>query len=181
MFFKQFKKSLLRSGICESIRSYGHLIEMTNDGALLIDGQLTEHKSLEEAKRHIKNKIYSEKLEQEIYEDTYEEISENKIANIIKEHHNVRVTDTLIESYIELASSNIFTLDPVVTEIRKLNKLDVVVEGKIHYGLNDGSTVAIDNATQELLNNLLIQHHDVVEHMRECKENFIYVVEKIKE
>lgn len=181
MYFKQFKKSLLRTGVCESIRSYGHLIEMTTEGTVLIDSQETEHSSLEEAKQYIKNKLYSQKLEQEIYEDTYEEISENKIANIIKEHHDVRVTDTLIESYIELASSNIFTIDPVVTEIRKLNKLDVIIEGKLHYELKDGATVAIDSATQEILNNLLHQHQDVVEHMRECKENFIYVVEKLKE
>jgi len=70
---------------------------------------------------------------------------------------------------------------PVVYEIRKLNKLDVVIEGKIHYELNDGSVVAISEATQENLNNLLQNQKEIIDYMRESKENFIHVVEKLEE
>ena len=103
------------------------------------------------------------------------------IASIIKEYHEIKVTDTLIESYIELASSKIFTIDPVVQDIRKLNKLDVVVENKLHYQLNDGSVVAINEATQSLLTNLLQDQKEIIEYMRESKDNFLHVLERIEE
>ena len=103
------------------------------------------------------------------------------IANIIKEYHDVRVTDTLIETYLDLASSKIFTVDPVVQEIRSLNKSDKIVEGKIHYELNDGSVVAINVQTQEVLNNLLHNQKEIIEYMRKSKENFMYVLSKLEE
>jgi len=181
MYYGQFTKSLKASDVVESVRSFGNLIEMKQDGIVTINGDATEHKTLDEARKYIKSKIFSEKLEAQISNEIYEEISENRIAQIIKEHHDIKVTDTLIESYIALASSKIFTLDPVVFDIRKMNKLDVVVENKIHYELNDKSVVAIDIATQESLNNLLNSQTEVVEYMRESKENFMRVIEQIKE
>jgi hypothetical protein len=181
MYYGQFTKSLRASDVVESVRSFGHLIELKQDGSVSIDGEATEHKSLDEARKYIKSKNFSEKLEVQISNEIYEEISENRIAQIIKEHHDVKVTDTLIESYIALASSKIFTIDPVVFDVRRLNKLDVVVENKIHYELNDSSVVAIDIATQETLNNLLHNQTEVVEYMRESKENFMRVIEQIKE
>lgn len=179
MFFNQFSKSL-KPNVQESVRSFGHLIEVTEDG-ILIDGELTQFESLEEARKYIKTQSYSAKLNDKISEETYEELSDIKVANIIKEYQDVKVTDTLIESYIELASSNIFTVDPIVYEIRKLNKLDVVIEGKIHYELNDGAVVAINEATQEKLNNLLQNQKEIIDYMRESKDNFMHVVEKIEE
>lgn len=181
MYYGQFAKSLRASDVVESVRSFGHLIEMNKEGLVSIDGGVTEHKSLDEARKYIKSKIFSEKLEAQISNEIYEEISENRIAQIIKEHHDIKVTDTLIESYIALASSKIFTLDPVVFDIRKMNKLDVVVENKIHYELNDNSVVAIDIATQETLNNLLHNQTEIVDYMRESKDNFMQVIEQIKE
>jgi hypothetical protein len=181
MYYGQFTKSIKASDVVESVRSFGNLIEMKQDGTVSINGDATEHKSLDEARKYIKSKIFSEKLEAQISNEIYEEISENRIAQIIKEHHSVKVTDTLIESYIDLASSKIFTIDPVVFDIRRLNKLDVVVENKIHYELNDGSVVAIDIATQDNLNNLLQNQTEIVDFMRESKDNFIKVVEQIKE
>lgn len=178
MYYKQFTKSI--SVADTTIRSYGHLIQSI-DGTIFVDKEQTDFASLEEARKYIKNKHYSEAIENEIIEKQYEEISENRIANIIKEHHDIKVTDTLIESYLELASSKIFTVDPVVQEIRKLNKLDSLIENKVHYELQDGSIVAIDEQTQEQLNNLLANHKDVVEYMRESKDNFFNVVNKIKE
>lgn len=118
---------------------------------------------------------------EEVAKETYEEIPHIKVAEIIKEHHDVRVTDTLIESYVELASSNIFSIDPVVCELRKFNKLDRLIEGKINYTLGDGSIVAINEATQEYLNNLLQNQTEIIEHMRESKENFLNVLEQIGE
>ena len=44
-------------------------------------------------------------LVEEVTKEIYEEIPNAKVAEIIKEYHEVKVTDTLIESYLELASS----------------------------------------------------------------------------
>jgi hypothetical protein len=120
-------------------------------------------------------------LVEEVTKEIYEEIPNNKIVQIIKEYHDVKVTDTLIETYIELASSNIFSVDPVICELRKINKLDTLVEGKLNYTLDDGSVIAINEATQEYLNKLLHNQTEIIEYMRESKENFLSVLKQIGE
>lgn len=185
MYFGQFNKKLSEQkvsvGIKSQLRSFDHLIEETLDGDILIDHETTNFKSLEEARQYIVQEYNTELLEQETAQDLYEEISDIKIADIIKEHHNIKVTDTLIESYVELASSKLFTIDPVATDIRNLNKIDKLIEGKIDFKLNDGSVVAINKDTQVYINNLLQNHNDVVEYMRENTENFLSVIKQIKE
>lgn len=184
MYFKQFSKKLSEQTYAEveaQLRSYGHLIEQTTDGVILIDQTETEFNSLEEARHWIIQQYNNNKLVENIANEVYELLDDNKIATIIKEQHDVKVTDTLIESYKELASSKMFTIDPVVTQIRSLNKLDKLVEGKIDYKLDDGTVVAIDEETQDRINNLLQNHKDVVELMRESKENFLSVIRKLEE
>jgi hypothetical protein len=180
MRYYEFTKSI-KANVAESIRCHLQLIEKTEDGKVLVNGNETTFKTLEEARRHIKEEYIAKKLEQEVSKDLYENLSDNTVANIIKEYYDVKVTDTLIENYISLASSKIFTIDPVVQEIRKLNKLDSLIENKLHYVLNDDSIVAISERTQEFLNNLLQDQTDIIEYMRESKENFFYVLEQIEE
>jgi hypothetical protein len=74
-----------------------------------------------------------------------------------------------------------FSVDPVVQDIRLLNKLDRLVEGKLHYVLKDDSIVAISEHTQSRLNNLLQNQTEIIEYMRESKENFFHVLEQIEE
>lgn len=181
MNYKQFSKSLLRSGVCESIKSYNHLIERLETNHILIDGELTEFSSIKEAREFIKQCKSSQSLEELAAKELYEELSDKTIATIIIEHHgDVRVTDTLVESYKELASSHAFSVDPVVQKIRQINKLDRLVENKINYVLNDKSIIAISEATQERLNNLLQNQTDIIEYMRESKNNFMYVLDKLE-
>ena len=118
---------------------------------------------------------------EEVAKETYEEIPHTKVAEIIKEHHDIKITDTLIESYVELASSNSFSVDPVICELRKYNKLDRLIEGKINYTLGDGEVVAINEATQEYLNKLLQNQTEIIEYMKESKENFMKVLEQVGE
>ena len=139
------------------------------------------YKKIEEARKHARELQEKQKLAEKIVKDTYQEISENTVASIIKEHYNIKVTDTLIESYLELASSNIFSIDPVVQKIRSINKLDRLVEGKLHYVLADNSTVAISEETQDRLNKILSNQTEIIEYMRETKENFFSVLEQIEE
>ena len=185
MYFGQFSKKLTQditgAQIVEQSHSNGHLIEKTVTGIVLIDKEKTTFQDLEEARQYLKQKYYTKNIEEQIKTELYDQISENKIANIIKEHHDIKVTDTLIESYIELASSKLFTVDPVVQEIRSLNKLDKLIEGKIDYKLADGSIIAINEDTQEQLNNLLDNQQEIIEYMRESKDNFIYVLKQLGE
>jgi hypothetical protein len=181
MNYSEFSKSLKKPNVVESIRSFRQLIERTEDGKILINGLETELQSIEEARQYIKQDYISHKLEEQISKQTYEELSEHTVANIIKEYHDIKVTDTLIENYIQLASSNMFSVDPVVQDIRALNKLDKLVEGKLHYVLNDNTIVAISEGTQSRLNNLLQNQTEIIEYMRESKENFFHVLEQIEE
>ena len=181
MYYSEFTKSIKKAGVCESTRSYRQLIEKTDEGKVYINGIETEFTSLEEAKQYIKEVHISEQLEAQVSKELYEELSDTTIANVIKEHHDIKVTDTLIESYKQFASSNIFSVDPVVQKIRSMNKLDNIVEGKIHYVLNDESIVTISEATQEFLNKLLQNQTEIIEYMREGKDNFLHVLERIEE
>ena len=181
MLYSDFTKHFKTSGVVESIRCYGQLIEKLDDGKVLINGNETEFSLVEEARQYIKQDYISHQLAEQVSTETYEELSNEKLANIIKEHYDIKVTDTLIESYKELASSHIFSVDPVVQEIRSLNKIDKLIEGKLHYVLNDSSIVTISEDTQERLNKLLQNQKDIIDYMRESKENFMYVVSKLEE
>jgi len=181
MNYYELKSSLKKINIVECVWSYRQLIEKTDDDKILINGLYTEFKTIEEARNYIKEDYATHQLADKITKDTYQEISENTVASIIKEHHDIKVTDTLIESYIELASSNMFSVDPVVQKIRSLNKLDRIVEGKLHYILADNSTVAINEDTQDILNKILGNQTEIIEYMRESKENFFHVLEQIEE
>jgi len=181
MRYYDLLKSLKRPDVVESIRSYAQLIEKTESDKILINGIETEYTSIKEAREYVRQEYISKQLEKQISTELYEDISENKVANIIKEYYDVKVTDTLIENYIQLASLHMFSVDPVVQKIRKLNKLDNLVEGKLHYVLNDKSIVAISESTQEQLNNLLQNQMEIIEYMRESKKNFFYVLERIGE
>jgi len=181
MYYTEFLKSIKRSNVVESTRSYRQLIEKTDDGKILINGIGTEFTSLEEARQYIKDDYISHQLEEEVSKELYEELSYNTIATIIKECHDIKVTDKLIETYLQLASSNMFSVDPVVHKIRSLNKLDRIVENKLHYVLADDSIVAINEVTQDRLNTLLANQTEIIEYMRESKENFFHVLEQIEE
>ena len=123
----------------------------------------------------------TQQLVEEVTKEIYEEIPNTKVAEIIREYHEVKVTDTLIETYLEAASSNTFSVDPVICELRKYNKLDRLIEGKLNYTLNDGSVIAINEATQDYLNKLLHNQTEIIEYMRESTDNFLYVLSKLEE
>ena len=179
MRFKEFnlklKESLCGTQIRHESAFHGHSIIEAVDGSIFVDYKRAHFLNLEEAKESILN----DKFEEEIAQELYEEIPAVKIASLIREHHDIKITDTLIESYISLASSKTFSVDPVVAGIRSLNSVDSLIEGKIDYVLEDGSSVAIDKDTQEVLNSLLEDKYQLVEYMRESKQNFMHVVKEL--
>lgn len=185
MYFSQFRREiegkLLGSEITSQAVYCNHLVQETADGDVFVDRAKTKFVSIEEAVEALQQQKLSEDIRRKIQEDLYEEMSDNKIASIIASHHKVRVTDTLIESYVELASSKLFTADPVALDIRSHTKLDRIVEGKIDYVLNDGTRIAISEATQQTINKVFGHHQDVIEYMRENAENFLSVLEQIED
>jgi hypothetical protein len=186
MNYKRFKNSVytnvVGSDIKDQIPYYGSTITETIDGYVFIDSDLTEFVSLEEAREHLKQQQVQQDIQNKIQEELYEEMSDNKIADIIRDHHgNIKITDTLIESYVELASSKLFTLDPVAYNMAQFNKFDKIAEGRIDYKLNDGTSVVITEETYQRINNIFGKYPDVIEHMRESVDNFLNVVDQIED
>lgn len=174
-FTKQMKQNLCGIQIQEESECHGYNIILSEEGKVFVDYKETELSSIEEAKQYINQIVF----EQELSHELYDSIPNIKIVELIEEHHDVKVTDKLIESYIDLASSKAFTTDPVVYGIRMMNSLDNFIEGKIDYVLEDGSIVAIDENTNDTINNLLSDNLDIVQYMRESKENFMHVLKQI--
>jgi hypothetical protein len=177
--FTAFKKQVLeQSGLAASLSIYGHDVQVTESLEIIINGDTikSDVNTLEEAREYAKRYIENTELLENI--DTT--IPEEKVAQFIRQYHNIeKITDTLVESYIELASSNMFTVDPVVTAIKESKTAEF--EGKLQYELNDGSVVAINEATQEMLNNILADKNEIVEYMRESKDNFVRIIKELGE
>jgi uncharacterized membrane protein YgaE (UPF0421/DUF939 family) len=106
-------------------------------------------------------------------------VPEEKVVMLIKKHHNIdKITNNLVESYMELFSSNMFSIDPVITEIKQ-NSIEL--SGKLQYVLEDGTMIAINEHTQKRLFALLEDKYQIVEYMRKSKSNFMHVVKELKE
>ena len=178
-YFGSFRKQVLeQSGLSTSFLLYGHEVAITEDLNILINGIKIESNvnTLEEARLYAKQVI----LNNELLESIDTTIPDDKVAHYIRQYHDIeKITDTLIESYIELASSNMFTVDPVVTAIKESRTAEF--KGKLQYVLEDGSVVAINESTQEYLNNLLKDRNEIVQYMRECKDNFIRIIKELEE
>lgn len=175
-FSKTIKDNLSGAEVTEQVTFGADTIIKTVNDDILVNYKQTEFTSIEEAKQHIQEM----QLQEEVIQEIYDNIDHNVVATLIREgHHNIKVTDTLIKSYIDLAAAKLFSVDPVIQNIRSLNVIESLIENKIDYKLDDGSIVAIDEDTQDLLNALLIDKQDIVEHMRANKENFLQVVREI--
>lgn len=177
------KLSQLRSklfeqkGIADRFICNGCTVTISKNWQINIDEEyIGDANSLEEARvyahSYIENKL--------VIEDNPPLLPEEKIVGLIKKHYDLnKITDTLVESYVELITSNAFTVDPVVTELKEQSPINVV--GKLEYTLNDGSVVAISEQTQQELNTLLKNKYEIVDYMQESKANFMYVISKLKE
>lgn len=112
--------------------------------------------------------------------ELHEESFTHKIVEIIKENHDVKITDSLVESFRNLAESKTFTTNKVVTEIRKISRANRLVEDRLDYVLDDGSVVLVTEETQEYINNLLKTHNDIIEYMRMSSDNFLKVIKQLR-
>lgn len=174
-FSRKLKQTLSGMEIRESLQYFGTSIDRTVDDVILVNNEITEFKSLYEAKNNIKYSEQAKNIVKGLYEQVYTD-NKLKIADIIKEEHGIKVTNNIIDQYIDLATSKSFTTDPVVFRLREMNQYDSIIENKTHYILEDGSCVAINNQTQKVINNLLENKTDVIEFMNKGSENFLNIL-----
>lgn len=156
---------------------YNKEIVLNEDNDYFVDGEKLNYKfsSLEEVKSYIDVQEEAFKSRIEIYEN----VSNIKIASIIKKYTDVKITNQLIENYIQTASSKHFTIDPIILEMRSTNKLDSEIDGKIVFKLNDGKQVALSSQTIEKLSELLNisdKKEKTIDYMKESRENFLSVM-----
>jgi hypothetical protein len=158
---------------------YDHQIIENAEGEFFVNGILAESvDSLDEAKRYVEVQELASKTKIKLYED----ISETKLAGIIKKHHDTKITTKLVESYLTLASSKVFTIDPVLLEMRTTYKTSNIFEDKIDFKLNDGKQVAISEETVTKIATLLNKSNhkeEIIEYMRESTDNFLAVVRQL--
>lgn len=186
MKFFQFYRNIERIALGSDIQShsvyYGHTIHEMIDNRILIDREESNANTVSEAIDFLRQNQLHDKIQQQIQHEMYSSISNDKLVSIIRRHHqNIQITDTLVESYIELASSKIFTTDPVAYDIRQYNKTDYVVEGHVDYILDDGSKVVISESIQNKINNIFNQHQDVIKYMRSSIDNLFSVVNQLED
>lgn len=156
----------------ESRVFHGHVASIKN-GNLFIDGMDTggNYNTIDEACQYIKDYISDLELKKTITE----EYNVREVAAIIKKHEpDTRITNSLIESYVDQAQRKSFNVIPAVQELSEK-------DNKFKYILEDGSVVAIDIETQNTLNILLAEETEIVDHMKKNKDNFIDAVRKITE
>lgn len=131
------------------------------------------------ANRELKPKYAG--INEEINNDNYHYIVEKLLPNIIKKHNNrIMITENIIKSYSNKLTKKEFTGDNILFEMRKLNKLDNIIPNKIDYILKDNSRIFIDYKTQEIINNVLGEHIDIIDYMKQNITNFSQTINQIK-
>lgn len=157
---------------------YDNKIVVNEDNEYFIDGVKVEQsfKNLEEAKQYIDMQEEAANIKISLYEKSFN----INIAALIKKHYeDIKITNQLIETYIQTASSRCFTIDPIILEMRQQNNLDSEIDGKIVFVLNDGKQIAISEETIEKITNILNNsdlRDKTIDYMRESRENFLSVM-----
>lgn len=115
-----------------------------------------------------------------IKEDIFKATPKHLVADVIaKNYPDARVTDKLIESYLDLALTKQFTADKAIHEIRQLNSFDSMYEDKIVFVLEDDSKVLISSETYNKVCES-INNKDVIEFMRKNKDNFLDCIDIVQ-
>jgi F0F1-type ATP synthase delta subunit len=175
LFFSQFRKNLRESaGLLDSFIYRGSYVRVFDTLDVTIDDKLIgTYADLNEARSQAEMSISSNQLL------AHYTVSDEKLVSIISSTHDVKITDTMLESYKYQLNSREFSLDPVITEVRR--RMSSNFADKTEYTLNDGSVVAISEETQSMLTTLLEDKYSIVKYMRVSKENFMHVVRKLGE
>lgn len=180
-FIRSLNKTISGYDVTSQIYENGHFFQECSDNTILIDRVESDFSTLEEASEYIRQEQIREDIQKKISKETYETISLYKVADIIREcHGDIRITDTLIESYIDSASSNVFSVDPVVLELRSFNPIRPF-ENHIDFILNDGTTIAITEEKIKDINNKFGEHKDIIDYMSESIDNFMFTLKQMEQ
>jgi hypothetical protein len=176
--YTDFKSKIYESiNLLDSFIYHDKRIAISSDLCVTIDSLPIGDKfsSLEEAVEYAKNHIDNQNISNDA-----DVISETKVVEIIKKHEVTnKITNVLVEAYVEFVNSRDFSIDPVVTELK--SKFNNSQFNKLEYVLKDGTTIALDEQTVEKLSSELKDKYKLVEHMCESKENFMQVIRQLEE
>jgi len=117
------------------------------------------------------------KIREEIFRGTPRHLVAEAIA---KSQPEVRITEKVVDFYLDIAASRQFTIDETVNKIRELDSFKGIFENYKTFVLDDNSEVVISEEMYvkvcESINNT-----DVLQFMRANKDNFMSVVNILKE
>lgn len=186
MDFQQLQKkvftTLANVDVAHQAHSHGALVTETVDGRVFIDSVESEFDSISEAVQYLSNRKVQQEIVESIAADICSEMSPIMIAETIRKHHgNIRISDELVESYIDLVESKRFTVDPVAIEMNSWVPHTSLLEDRVEFVLNDQTKVVVSEQTVHLINKVLGQHQDVLDYMRESADNFVEVVSLLGE
>ena len=114
-----------------------------------------------------------------IKEEIFRATPQHIIAEVIEKNYpNARITEQLIDSYLDIALTEEFTLDECVHQVRRLNPFSDV-NNRICFTLEDNSRIAISEETFVVLQETI--NIDTVAFMRKSVSNFLEVVNILEE
>lgn len=186
MNYKQFHETinykLTGVKLSPGVLYRGSLIQQSPGGDVYVDQQKVAAGTISEAKQAIDQQVVVENIRKQLREQEYDTNLISTVAGIVASHKpGIKITDTLIERYIHTATTKQLSADPVVLEVRQKNVFDNVLDGYLDFILEDGSTVIVSDQTCATINNVFGKHADVIAFMAESKDNFLDVVNQLKD
>jgi hypothetical protein len=167
----------------KSFISYGkpaHFIKNT----LVLDGEVVgKFVGLKEAQEYCNSLHMSSVLVDELSSKDPVVLSEEKIAFTLAEQVEVRVTETMVNSFKNLLETRKFAPYNSLIALREQAKDLSQFPGKIEYEMNDGSKVLLDIETNLQLNKIvdLRESNDLIMFMTQTSANFVMCVELLIE
>lgn len=176
LHFNRFRKNLREgASLLDSFIYRGAHVRVSESLEVTIDNEVIgTYADLKEARSQAEMRISSNQLVED-----HSSVSDEKLVSIISTVHDVKITDTMLESYRRQLTSGEFSIDPVITEVRR--RMSSSFADKTEYTLDDGSIVAVSESTQSMLTSLLEDKYSIVKYMRVSKDNFMHVVRKLGE
>jgi len=128
-----------------------------------------------------KLKNLSESIQELVEIDTRTCTDTDKIAVVLSETSDMRVTEQVIEDFKELIETKLYFPSDALIALRESSGLQHF--DRIDYVLQDGSTILMTLDTNRKLNNLIKMDEtaSLLKHMLKNSECFISVVERLLE
>lgn len=163
--------------------SYGKVAHYNNK-TLVVGGEVVGNFiGLKEAKEYCEALHMSGLLAEELSSKDKIELTEEKIAFTLSEQSEVRVTETMVKSFKELAETHQFAPFNSLLVLREQARDLSQFPGKVEYVMGDNSKVLLDIETNLRLNKImdLRESKDLISFMTQSSTNFVMCVEQLLE